>query len=109
MRLQVIREMAKVATDCLVLSAWQFLESPRLRAKQLDWKDAGLSAQDVEPGDALLPWKQGGHAIRYVHQLDEVELRNLARDADLVVTDTFRADGREGNLNLYIVMQKSHG
>lgn len=109
LRLQVVREMAKVAVNCLALSAWQFLESPRLRVKQLEWESVGLTAQDVEFGDALLPWKQGRYAIRYVHQLDEVELRNLARDADLVVTDTFRADGREGNLNLYIMLQKSHG
>lgn len=106
LRVRVVREMAFRTRKMLVISAWQFLASARFRQKLIPWEQIGLSAGGVEPGDALLPWKQGQFAVRYVHQLDEAELRRLATDASLTVIDTYRADGKEGNLNLYMVMQK---
>lgn len=104
MRLQAVREMAKLSGGLVVLSAWQFFESERLKSRILDWDVAQLTAADVEPGDALLPWKQGRYAVRYVHQIDENEMSHLATDAGLSIVETFRADGRE-NLNLYAVCQ----
>ena len=89
----------------MALSTWQFLSSERFAAKQVDWAEFGIDPADLEPGDALLPWNQGTYALRYVHQLELDEVETLARGAGLRVIDTFRADGKEGNLNLYTLLQ----
>ncbi len=110
LRLAAVREMVALAgpaatKSSIVLSGWQFLSSERLAAKILPWESVGLSPTNVDSGDALLPWKQGTYAIRYVHQIDRDEMQRLAADAGLTVCETFRADGREGDLNLYVVLR----
>lgn len=109
LRLQVMRAMAALLAEggVLILSNWQFLTSDRFAQKQMDWQSVGLTAQDVELGDALLPWQQGGFAVRYVHQIDAAEIGQLAAAADLQVVDSFYADGKEGTLNLYSVLKRN--
>lgn len=105
LRLAVVQEFVRLCSGPIVLSFWQFLTSERFRKRLIDWSSVGLNEADVEPGDALLPWKQGVSATRYVHQVDEAELHRLATDAGLTLLRTFRADGKEGNLNLYAILQ----
>ena len=90
----------------LILSTWQFLSVERLRSRILPWASVGLSSEDVEPGDHLVAWGAGAVGHRYCASIDEPELRALAAEADLERVDTFRADGKEGNLNLYGVFVK---
>ena len=107
LRQRIVADLARLLAEhgILALSTWQFLTSERLAAKQVDWAEFGIDPADVEPGDALLPWNQGVYAVRYVHQLELDEVETLALGAGLRVIDTFRADGKEGNLNLYTLLQ----
>ena len=79
-----VRPCAAAAPDGVIaLSTWQFLSSERLANKQVEWTEAGVDPAELEDGDALLPWNQGAHALRYVHQLDLAEVEALAQGAGL--------------------------
>ncbi|MDA0244595.1 MAG: class I SAM-dependent methyltransferase [Chloroflexi bacterium] len=91
----------------LVLGNWQLLDSERQRAKVLPWSAVGLSESDVEAGDYLVSWQKGGTGCRYVAHIDEAQTAELATHAQLTITHQFRADGREGNLNLYTILNQS--
>ena len=92
-------------TGVLVLSNWRFAHNARMRKKIVPWQQVGLTDADVEPGDYLLDWKKDGIGYRYAHQLDEAEVAELAQQAELTVITQFHADGREGDLSLYSVLQ----
>jgi SAM-dependent methyltransferase len=82
-------------------SEWQFLNNPRLRSRIQPWETIGLSADDVDPDDYLIDWRQGGQGLRYVHQFCEEELRELADHTGFTVRETFYADGEGGRLGMY--------
>ncbi len=104
MRLRLLTELCLLSAGPVILSFWQFLSSERFRSKLIEPKEAGVDSSTLETGDAFLPWRQGVEAVRYVHQVDEAELGQLAADASMSVLQTFRADGKEANLNLYAVL-----
>lgn len=110
LRMQVVQDLATLLAPqgVLIVSHWQFLHSDRFVRKQIAWQTIGLTSAEVEPGDALLPWQQGGYAVRYVHHIDEDEMAALAQAAGLQGMTMFYADGKEGNLNLYAVLQGSN-
>ena len=93
-------------TGVLILSNWRFAQNRRMRRKIAPWEAVGLTDDDVEPGDYLLDWKKDGSVgYRYAHQLDEVEVIELAQEAGLTISEQFHADGREGDLSLYSVLR----
>jgi tRNA (uracil-5-)-methyltransferase TRM9 len=82
-------------------SEWQFLNNPRLHSRIQPWETIGLSEREVDPGDYLLDWRQGGQGLRYVHHFSEDELAELARACGYAISETYHADGEGGNLGLY--------
>ena len=90
----------------LIITTWQFMSSPRLRKRVLPWKTIGLREMDVEPGDYLLSWGHNAEGKRYCAFIEQANLCRMAEDVGLRVTETFYADGKEGNLNLYGVFAK---
>ncbi len=91
----------------LILSTWQFLTAPRLATRRLPWEAAGIPPEEVEPEDYLLAWGEGAAGQRYCAAINEAALRELAEGAGLTCVECFRADGHEGNLNLYGVFRRS--
>jgi tRNA (uracil-5-)-methyltransferase TRM9 len=89
-----------------VHSEWQFLNSAKLKMRIQPWEQAGFSSVEVEPGDCLLDWRQGGTGLRYVHAFAEAELAALAAASRFEVQETFHSDGKEGNLSLYQIWNK---
>jgi 2-polyprenyl-3-methyl-5-hydroxy-6-metoxy-1,4-benzoquinol methylase len=106
-RLRLMTEMAEHLSirGRLVVSTWQFLDSERQRRKIVDWREVGLNPESLESTDYLLTWQRDGRGLRYVNYINEDEVLALASAAGLSTLTTFRADGREGNLNLYSVHQ----
>jgi tRNA (uracil-5-)-methyltransferase TRM9 len=84
-----------------VFSVWQFLNSPRLKARIQPWEIVGLTDEDVDAGDYLLDWRQGGSGLRYVHHFNQEELSTLAGKTGFYVAETFFSDGEGGKLSLY--------
>lgn len=107
LRLRLMRDLQRLREELVVVSFWQFFSSDRFRKKLIDPGTVGVSDTELEPGDALLPWRQGVESVRYVHQVDEAELRRLAAGAGLSVLHTFRADGKEADLNLYAILGRA--
>jgi len=106
LRAQVLRDLAVLLEPAgqLIISTWQFLESKRMQRKIVDWAEAGIAEEELEPGDYLLDWKREGRGLRYCHLVDKVEVQRLAAASGFHVRETFRAGGREGNLSLFAVL-----
>ena len=107
LRLQVLREISDLLEPggCLILSTWQFLDSPRMRRKIRDWSEIGIREAEVDAGDYLLDWKREGRGLRYCHLVDRAEVERLAASSGFCVRATFRAGGREGNLSLFVILE----
>ena len=85
----------------LIVSYWQFLDEARWQERVLSWETVGLTARDVEAGDALLDWRRDGPGLRYVHHVTPAEASDLARAAGLQVSESYYADGQSKRLNLF--------
>jgi tRNA (uracil-5-)-methyltransferase TRM9 len=91
----------------LMLSNWQFMQSPRLSLRVQPWSGVDLSPADVDANDYLLDWRRGGKALRYVHEFDEVELEALAAACGFVIRETFYSDGADRRSGMYQVWQSA--
>jgi SAM-dependent methyltransferase len=105
-RERLLREMRDhLRPGCyMALANWQFPGNSRQRHKIQPWPTIGLAASDVEEGDYLLSWGRGGQSVRYVAHLDAEAISRMANVIDLRIVNQFYSDGREGDMNLYIIL-----
>ena len=108
LRQQVIEKIRSLSVPDgrFIHSEWQFLNSPRLRKRIQPWDKVGLNLDQVEAGDFLIDWRQGGQGFRYVHHFDIRELESLAVDTGFKILETFSSDGEGGNLGLYQIWKR---
>lgn len=107
LRLQILNKVHKLLPQGgqFIHSEWQFLNSPRLKERIQPWESVGLAEGDIDPGDYLLDWRQGGHGLRYVHHFSEPELEQLAVSTGFTILESFLSDGENGRLGLYQVWE----
>ncbi len=98
----------------LALTTWQFEAFTRFQNRLIPWREYNRTAADpidtaqLEPGDHLLPWGDGGSAHRYCHFTSEDDTRKLLEELSFEVIESYAADGREGNLNRYFICHFSN-
>jgi SAM-dependent methyltransferase len=103
------RELLASAADCVMLggylafAAWRFYEQERFRRRVVAWG----GDIEVEKHDYLLDWRRGPRALRYCHYVDDEEHAALISASGMRVIADYRADGAEGDLNRYTVLQKA--
>ena len=82
-------------------SNWQFLKSEKLKARIQPWEAAAISSLEVDAGDYLLDWRNGGTGLRYAHHFNEEELSQLAQAGGFRIVESFYSDGENNMLGLY--------
>jgi SAM-dependent methyltransferase len=86
----------------LAFAAWRFYDFARFRERISAWPDD----LEVEPGDYLLDWRRGVHALRYCHYVDDAEHSDLIVATGLTEIITYRADGRTNDVNRYSLLRR---
>lgn len=103
--------------SCVIVSFWQFMNDERLARKaRATTADAlaDLAAQSTAPildeNDYLLGWQGEKGVYRYCHHFATKEVDDLLVHAQrtwgCALIDRFCADGKAGNLNTYLVLQR---
>jgi len=99
----------------LALSCWQFASEERFARRMVSIEDynrgvaSPLDAAQLEEGDHLLRWGDAAASrptLRYCHFASPDEAVELLADRPATIVDEYRADGREGRLNLYLVARR---
>jgi tRNA (uracil-5-)-methyltransferase TRM9 len=96
-----------VPQGTLFLSSWQFQRSEKLRTRIVPWSEIGLRESDLDEGDFLLDWRQGGRGLRYVHVVGREERLRIAAQTGFTETECFESDGEGGKLADYAVWTPS--
>ncbi len=108
LRLQTVLTFNKLIKPggFVVVSVWQWHNSPRLRQRVQPWSTVGINPEELDAGDVLLDWRADETpGLRYVHTFDEASLSNLATRAGFKVCEGFLSDGKSGDLALYQIWQ----
>ena len=101
----------------VAVSLWRFADDGKMREKArrttaealaiLADEGAAKIADELEPGDYLVGWNDAPGVYRYCHSFDDDEANELVCSvlSRTVVEDRYRADGRTGRSNDYIVLR----
>jgi tRNA (uracil-5-)-methyltransferase TRM9 len=110
------RELVRAFADRLApggvvaVTAWRFERFERFQRHRVPWEaynansETPIPRDQLEPGDHLMRWGDGSGPPRYCHFADESETTEWVESLPLEPLDRFRADGREGALNEYLVL-----
>lgn len=115
-RLALLQSLIKLLKPggLLAVSFWQFEKDARIFSKAQVATDEARELYkliDLEPGDYLLGWQDKQGLYRYCHSFSEEEITSLVQELGSQVAELarFSADGKSGDLNRYIVIQKRPG
>ncbi len=90
----------------LAVTFWQLAGKERFRRRIIPWREqAAIDESQLEEGDMLLRWTQGGEGVRYCHHTSPEEADGLAASTDLTIVDRYLADGKTRDLNLYLILE----
>lgn len=89
----------------LAITIWKFNEFDSLQKKIVSPELANIDSAELEKNDFILDWKKGKLAYRYAHYIDDVEELKIVTDAGLEIKDSFRADGKQKEVNKYLLLQ----
>lgn len=121
-RLRLVQELVDAVHPggLVILSLWRFMDIPALAEKAhetllLALHDESLNAtlraqlfDLTHQNDYLLSWQNKPGVYRYCHSFVDKEVNELVEGikASATVLDRFRSDGRSGDANEYLVLQK---
>lgn len=95
-----------------IVAFWQFEHDERLARKALATTQVARQRYPqlvLDENDYLLGWQNSDDTLRYCHSYSDNEIdrliQHVASSAKLI--DRFHADGKSGNLNCYLVFQKT--
>ena len=95
------------------VSFWQFMNSQKLAAKAQEitaqgLRALGIDASELEEHDYLIGWQDKADTWRYCHHFSQEELDELlgSLGSDVQVYAQFSADGKDNNLNRYVILQR---
>ena len=114
-RIQLLRTLLEKTKPggFVCVSFWQFMNSQKLAAKAQETTAQGLhalgiDASDLEEHDYLIGWQDKANTWRYCHHFSQEELDELLASLglDVHVCAQFSADGKDNNLNRYVILQR---
>lgn len=114
-RLRLLRTLLEKAKPggFVCISFWQFMNNQKLADKAHETTAQGLQAlgidaSELEKNDYLIGWQDKVDIWRYCHHFSQEELDKLlvSLGSDVQVCEQFSADGKENNLNRYVILQR---
>ena len=114
-RIQLLRTLLEKTKPggFVCISFWQFMNNQKLADKAHETTAQGLQAlgidaSELEKNDYLIGWQDKADIWRYCHHFSQEELDKLlvSLDSDVQVCAQFSADGKENNLNRYVILKR---
>lgn len=109
LRTSCIQQLGQLlqSSGILIISLWQFANLERFQKKLLSPQSFEIDPAQLEENDYLLGWDTQINIARYCHSFSMDEIKELVAASGLKLLDQFKADGKDNNMNTYLVLQRS--